>query len=93
MHCKYSICFMPIIKSAKKNETKLCRKIRNNRRRANHDVLKEFYSLIAANDATKANTQLLWCTNLDLAAKNNIIPANRAARMKSKARKLSSLSK
>ena len=74
----------------------LVRKIRNNRRRrANHDVLKEFYSLIASNDAAKANTQLaVVYKTLDLAVKNNIIPANRAARMKSKAQKsLSNLSK
>ena len=74
----------------------LVRKIRNNkRRRANHDVLKNFYDLVSANDAKKATAQLpMVYKTLDLAAKNNIIPANRAARMKSKAQKaLSAMTK
>ena len=74
----------------------LVRKIRNNRRRrANHDVLKSFYTLVSANDAKKATEQLpMVYKTLDLAAKNNIIPPNRAARMKSKAQKaLSAMTK
>ncbi len=65
----------------------LVRKLRNNnRRRLNHDVVKDYYALITAGEAKKASAQLpLVYKALDLSAKYNVIPKNRASRMKSKA--------
>ena len=85
---KYSICFMPIIKSAKKRmKQNIVRRVRNNnRRRLTHDVLKEFNKLIADKNVAEAAKKLPQVYKvIDLSAKNNIIPKNRASRMKSKA--------
>ena len=79
---------MPIIKSAKKRvKQALKRKLSNIRfRRSLHDLEKSFYQSIKDNDAKSAQTQLTAVYSIiDTCAKKNIIPKNRANRMKSRA--------
>ena len=81
---------MPIIKSAKKRvKQALKRKIRNNRfRRRLHDFQKAFYDALKNNDVEAATKELPNVYKvIDTCAKKNIIPKNRANRMKSKAQK------
>lgn len=81
---------MPILKGSKKANRQNIKKRRRNyvRRRSLHDVLKEFYNAVKGGDV-KAATGMLSNVykTIDMSAKNRIIPANRAARMKSKAQK------
>jgi ribosomal protein S20 len=81
---------MPIIKSAKKAvKQSLVKRIRNVRtRRALHDVQKDFYDLVKAGkieDAAKDLNKVY--TVIDTATKKNVIPFNRASRLKAKAAK------
>ena len=81
---------MPIIKSAKKRvKQALKRKLNNNRfKRRLHDLQKSFYDAIKANDMKKAEGELSGVYKIiDTCAKKNILPSNRANRMKSKAQK------
>lgn len=81
---------MPILKSSKKAARQ--NEVRNQRntvrRRRLHDVLKDFFNVVKSADATKANDMLpnVYKT-VDMTAKQNIIPKNRASRIKSKAQK------
>mgnify|MGYP000473377217 CR=1 FL=1 len=81
---------MPIIKSAKKAaKQSLVKRVRNIKtRRSLHDVQKDFYDLIKGGkleEAVKLMTKVYKV--IDTAAKKNIIPFNRASRLKSKAAK------
>lgn len=81
---------MPIIKSAKKAaKQSLVKKVRNTRtRRQLHDVQKEFYNLIKDSKKEEATAQVSKVYKVvDTAAKKNVIPANRANRLKAKAAK------
>lgn len=81
---------MPIIKSAKKAaKQNVVKKIRNSRtRRQLHDIQKDFYNLIKESKKDEA-TKLLATVykTVDTASKKNVIPANRANRLKAKAAK------
>jgi ribosomal protein S20 len=87
---------MPIIKSAKKAvKQSAVKNIRNNRtRRLLHDVQKEYYALVKETKKEEATTLASKVYKVvDTAAKKNVIPFNRASRLKAKAAKaLSSLS-
>ena len=81
---------MPIIKSAKKRvKQAIVRTARNKtQRRKLHDIKKDFNTLIKDGNASEA--QKLYAKFqkvVDTCAKKNIIPKNRAARMKSAAAK------
>lgn len=82
---------MPITKSAKKALRQSIRRKAQNLRRKNayKNTLKEFKSLAAAgkkDDAKKLLPNVYQ--SLDKAAKTNVIPKNKAARLKSSATKL-----
>jgi ribosomal protein S20 len=81
---------MPIIKSAKKAaKQNIVKKIRNTRtRRQLHDVQKDFYGLVKDSKKDEASAQIAKVYKVvDTAAKKNVIPANRASRLKAKAAK------
>lgn len=81
---------MPIIKSAKKAvKQSLVKRIRNVRtRRALHDVQKDFYDLVKAGKTEDATANLSKVYKvIDTASKKNVIPFNRASRLKAKAAK------
>ena len=81
---------MPIIKSAKKAvKQSLVKRIRNVRtRRALHDVQKDFYDLVKAGKTEDAAKDLNKVYKvIDTASKKNVIPFNRASRLKAKAAK------
>jgi ribosomal protein S20 len=81
---------MPIIKSAKKAvKQSLVKRIRNVRtRRALHDVQKDFYDLVKVGKLTDATANLSKVYKvIDTASKKNVIPFNRASRLKAKAAK------
>jgi ribosomal protein S20 len=86
---------MPIIKSAKKAvKQNLVKNIRNTRtRRQLHDIQKDFYILVKDSKKNEAVKQLPKVYKvIDTAAKKNVIPVNRASRLKAKAaRHLASL--
>lgn len=81
---------MPILKSSKKAARQNDVRAQRNkvRRRRLHDVLKDFFNVVKSGDAKQAGEMLsnVYKT-IDMTAKNNIIPKNRASRMKSKAQK------
>jgi ribosomal protein S20 len=81
---------MPIIKSAKKAaKQSLVKRFRNVRtRRSLHDVQRDFYDMVNAGKVEEATANLPKVYKVvDTAAKKNVIPANRAARLKAKAAK------
>lgn len=81
---------MPIIKSAKKRVKQAAVRTQRNRvqRRRLHDVRNEFYALIKEGKADEAKAYYAKFQKVvDTCAKKNIIPKNRAARIKSAAAK------
>lgn len=81
---------MPIIKSAKKRVKQAAVRTQRNKiqRRRLHDVKKDFYDLIKEGKADEAQKLYAQFQKVvDTCAKKNIIPKNRAARIKSAAAK------
>ena len=88
---------MPILKSSKKAARQNDVRYQRNkvRRRRLHDVLKDFFNVVKSGDAAKSQEMLpnVYKT-VDMSAKQNIIPKNRASRIKSKVqRAVSNISK
>ncbi len=82
---------MPIIKSAKKAaKQSLVKKARNvSTRRTLHDVQKDITKLVKSENSDEAVAALPKVYKvIDTAAKKNVIPFNRASRLKAKAAKL-----
>lgn len=79
---------MPIIKSAKKAaKQNIVKRVRNLKsRRMLHDVQKDFYDMLKAGNSAEATKEIAKLYKVvDTCAKKNIIPGNRADRLKSKA--------